>query len=161
MRKPAAMNSGLFLFPLSLRERARVRVGLCSSGLMAAIVVESPAAMPEKLIAASAPQAGYFSLLVQRKVTKRKHTPEPPTFPLRVPLRGKAQGAHPCAPVRAATGSAHPCASRLVRARAELAERKKPRPAQTAARDTSRPRLRCSAAATGPKVKKTGNCRLG
>ena len=87
--------------------------------------------------------AGYLSLLVQRKVTQRsgsdahpcagqtfvhpctsKHAPEPPTFPLRVPLRGKAQGAHPCAPVRAATGSAHPCASRPGRARAELAERK-------------------------------------
>jgi len=37
--------------------------------------------MPENLIAASAPQAGYFSLLVQRKVTKRKHTPEPPKTP--------------------------------------------------------------------------------
>ena len=49
---------------------------------MAAIVVdESPAAMSENLIAASAPQAGYFSLLVQRKVTKRKHTPEPPKPP--------------------------------------------------------------------------------
>jgi hypothetical protein len=43
--------------------------------------MESPAAMPKKLIATSAPHAGYFSLLVQRKVTKRKHTPEPPKPP--------------------------------------------------------------------------------
>ena len=85
--------------------------------------------MPENLIAASAPQAGYFLLLAQEKVTKEKGSP------------GAADT---------------PCASRPGRARAELAERKKPRPAQTPARDTPRPRLRCSAAATGPNVK--SNC---
>jgi hypothetical protein len=34
-------------------------------------------------------------------------------FPLRLRLRGKVQGAHPCAPVRAATGSARPSPPRL------------------------------------------------
>jgi len=45
--------------------------------------------MLEKLIAASAPQAGYFSLLVQRKVTKRKHTPEPPKPPALLASAGR------------------------------------------------------------------------
>ena len=48
---------------------------------MAAIAVESPAAMPEKLRAASAPQAGHFFLSGQEKVTKKKAAPEPPTPP--------------------------------------------------------------------------------
>jgi hypothetical protein len=46
--------------------------------------------MPENLIAASAPRAGYFSLLVQRKVTKRKHTPEPPKPPALLAPAGRA-----------------------------------------------------------------------
>ena len=59
--------------------------------------MESPAAMPEKLIAASAPQAGYLSLLVQSKGNPKKARP------------GAAET---------------PCASRPGRARAELAGRK-------------------------------------
>ena len=75
MKKPAAMNSGLFSFsPLPLGE-GRVRAAV------------SPAAMSEKLIAALAPRASYFSLLVQRKVTKRKHTPDVALF-----LRSAALG---------------------------------------------------------------------
>ena len=84
--KPAVMSSGLFSFsPLPLGE-GRVRVGL----------LESPAAMFEKLRAASAPQAGYLSLLVcpvctlvQRKVTQRKHAPEPPTSPALLASTGR------------------------------------------------------------------------
>ena len=56
---------------------------------MAAIGFESPAAMPEKLRAASAPRAGYFSLLVQRKVTQRKHAPEPPKPPALLASSGR------------------------------------------------------------------------
>jgi len=37
--------------------------------------------MPEKLIAASAPQAGHFFLFGQEKVTKKKAAPEPPKPP--------------------------------------------------------------------------------
>jgi hypothetical protein len=48
---------------------------------MAAIAVESPAAMLEKLRAASAPQAGHFFLSGQEKVTKKKAAPEPPKTP--------------------------------------------------------------------------------
>jgi hypothetical protein len=79
---------------------------------MAAIVVVSPAAMLEKLIAASAPQAGHFFLFGQEKVTKKKAAPEPP---IPVPCR-----MHKC---REAHGCARAAASRLIRARAELAER--------------------------------------
>ncbi len=74
--------------------------------------------------------AGYLSLLVQRKVTQRKHTPEPPKTPA---LLAEA-GAHPTGPPAPTCGFAHPCANR-------------------AARGYSRLRLRCSAAATGPNVK--------
>ena len=51
---------------------------------------------------------GDFSLYGQRKVTKRNPPRSRRPFPLRFRLRGKVQGALPCAPVRAATGSAHP-----------------------------------------------------
>ncbi len=37
--------------------------------------------MLKNLIAASAPQAGYFFLFGQEKVTKKKAAPEPPTPP--------------------------------------------------------------------------------
>ena len=89
-------------------------------------IVESPAAMPERLRCRWPRGSGLLSLACPRESNQREGRP------------GAAE---------------NPCASRLVRARAELAERKKPRPAQTPARDTSRPRLRCSAAATGPNVK--------
>jgi hypothetical protein len=45
----------------------------CSCSLSLAFGFVSPSAMIQKLIAVSAPRAGDFSLLVQRKVTKRKH----------------------------------------------------------------------------------------
>ena len=79
-----------------------------------------------KLLAASAPRAGYLSLLVQRKVTKRKHTRS-----RRRPLRF----------------SPRPGASRTRRALNNALR------ARTPARDDSRPGLRCSAAATGAEVK--------
>ena len=68
MRKPAVMNSGLFLSVIPANAGIQGLHGIACGDA-------------GKLIAASAPQAGYFSLLVQRKVTKRKHTPEPPTPP--------------------------------------------------------------------------------
>jgi len=111
------MNSGLFSFsPLPLGE-GRVRA------------VESPAAMPEKLIAASAPQAGHFFLSGQEKVTKKKAAPEPPKSTCASRRsRGLPDGTSLCRwQVRA------PCANR-------------------AARGLIRLRLRCSAAATGPNV---------
>jgi hypothetical protein len=74
--------------------------------------------------------AGYLSLLVQRKVTQRKHAPEPPTPPALLAEGGACQTAHPCAAGRFAL------------------------PARTAlTRGLIRLRLRCSAAATGPDVK--------
>ena len=99
---------------------------------MARFEFVSATPMLENLRAASAPRAGYFSLLVQRKVTKRKHAPEPPV----------------------------PCASRPGRPLAELAERTQRASGSTPARDFPRPGLRCLAAATGPNVK-TGSRRLG
>jgi len=42
--------------------------------------MESPTAMLDSYDAARRAAAGYLSLLVQRKVTERKHAPEPPCF---------------------------------------------------------------------------------
>jgi len=79
--------------------------------------------------AAGRAAAGYSSLLVQRRVTRRKHAPEPPTTPALLTEGGARPTAHPCA-----AGSLAP-------------------PARTAlTRGSSRLRLRCSAAATGPDV---------
>ena len=79
--------------------------------------------------AASRAAAGYLSLLVQRKVTQRKHPPEPPKTPA---LLAEA-GARP-------TGPSWPRG----RVRASLRE-----PALRAG--LIRLRLRCSAAATGTR----------
>jgi len=65
--------------------------------------------MLEKLRAASAPQAGYFSLLVQRKVTKRKHTPEPPTPPALLAPAGREPNSPSAKNAPGSdTGSRHP-----------------------------------------------------
>jgi hypothetical protein len=83
--------------------------------------------------AAGRAAAGFLSLLVQRKVTQRKHAPEPPKPPALLAEAGACQTAHPCAAGRFAL------------------------PARTAlTRGLIRLRLRCSAAATGPNVK--SNC---
>jgi len=47
--------------------------------------------------AAGRAAAGYLSLLVQRKVTQRKHAPEPPKPPALLAEGGACQTAHPCA----------------------------------------------------------------
>ena len=105
--------------------------------------------MLKKLIAASAPQAGYFSLLVQRKVTKRsgpdahpcagqtfvrpctaKAAPEPP-----IPVLYRDVRMPRSAWMReSGRFSPRPGASRTRRAQ-------KTRPAQTPARETPRPWL--------------------
>jgi len=80
--------------------------------------------------AAGRAAAGYLSLLVQRKVTQRKHAPKPPKAPALLAEAGARQTAHPCAAGEFAL------------------------PARTAlTRGLIRLRLRCSAAATGPNVK--------
>ena len=60
------------------------------------------------------PHRGRVSFFARAKKETKESTPRmAQPFPLRLRLRGKAQGAHPCAPVRAATGSAHPSPPRL------------------------------------------------
>ena len=68
-------------------------------------------------------------MLVQRKGTQRKHTPEPPTPPALLAEAGARMTAHPCA----ACGFALPAQTALTRGLVRL-------------------RLRCSATATGPNV---------
>jgi hypothetical protein len=80
--------------------------------------------------AAGRAEAGYLSLLVQRKVTQRKHAPEPPKPPALLAEGGARPTAHPCA----AVGFALPARTALTRGLIRL-------------------RLRCSAAATGPDIK--------
>ena len=107
--------------------------------------MESPMAILEKLIAASAPQAGHFFLSGQEKVTKKKAAPKPP-IPV---LCMDAQMPRSTWMCESGRFSPRPGASRTRRA-------PKPRLAQTPARDVPRPRLRCSAAVTGP-VPSNGN----
>jgi len=91
----------------------------------------------------------------QRKHVARNRRP----FPLRLRLRGKVQGAHPCAPVRFALPLAALTPALL--AESGLARRHFPLPAGSCApprahslrtRSYFRLRLRCSAAATGTKI---------
>ena len=69
--------------------------------------------------------AGYLSLLVQRKVTQRKHAPEPPKPPALLAPAGREPNS--------------PSANNA--------------PGSDTGSRTPRPRLRCSAAATGLDVK--------
>ena len=85
--------------------------------------------------AASRAAAGYSSLLVQRRVTRRKHAPEPPTPPALL----AESGARPTGPPAPRSGSRIPARTALSRGLIRL-------------------RLRCSAAATGPNTNTNTEC---
>jgi hypothetical protein len=74
------------IIPSPLRERARERVKVYR--LRRCLNCND---------AAGRAAAGYLSLLVQRKVTQRKHAPKPPKTPALLAEGGARQTAHPCA----------------------------------------------------------------
>jgi len=76
--KPAVLSSGLFLSVIPANAGIQALNGpfalsLSKGGCIACSDVVNG------FDAASRAAAGYLSLLVQRKVTQRKHAPEPPT----------------------------------------------------------------------------------